>query len=205
MNLYSQVIFPRILDWTMSSSSLVKYRQQVLAGIEGDVLEIGFGTGLNLPYYPNAVRKLAVVDPNPGANRLAQRRIAASGIEVEVHQLSGEALPMADRRFDCAVSTWTLCSIPKVEQALQEIRRVLKPGGCFRFVEHGLSPDPKVRQWQHRLNPLQKMIGDGCNLNRDMAALVAEAGFEIVELEQLYLENTPQFLGYLYRGAAVKA
>lgn len=204
MSFYSQVIFPRILDLSMSSLTLAKYRQEVLAEVEGEVLEIGFGTGLNLPHYPQAARKIVAVDPNPTMKRLAQKRIAASEIEVEFCQLSGEALPMEDNRFDSAVSTWTLCSIPKVEQALQEVYRVLKPGGRFFFVEHGLSPDRNVQVWQNRLNPIQKRIGDGCNLNRNMAQLIEEANLNFERLERRYLENTPEFLGYCYQGVATK-
>ncbi|MDY7014540.1 MAG: class I SAM-dependent methyltransferase [Cyanobacteriota bacterium] len=204
MNFYSQVIFPRFLDLSMSSSMLAPYRQEVLAEVEGEVLEIGFGTGLNLPYYPPTVRKLVAVDPNPTMKRLAQKRIDASDIEVEFCQLSGELLPMDDNRFDSAVSTWTLCSIPKIEQALSEIYRVLKPGGRFFFIEHGLSHSASVQIWQHRLNPIQKRIGDGCHLNRDMERAIAGANFSFERLERRYLENTPKILGYLYKGVATK-
>jgi ubiquinone/menaquinone biosynthesis C-methylase UbiE len=204
MSFYSQVIFPRILDLSMSSSMLTKYRQQVLADVEGEVLEIGFGTGLNLPYYPKTTHKIIAVDPNPTMKRLAQKRIAVSEIEVEFCQLGSEVLPMEDNCFDSVVSTWTLCSIPKVEQALQEIYRVLKPEGRFFFVEHGLSPDRAVQEWQHRLNPIQKRIGDGCNLNRNIEALIEGANLSFERMERGYLENTPKFLGYLYKGVARK-
>ncbi|MBE9117370.1 class I SAM-dependent methyltransferase [Lusitaniella coriacea LEGE 07157] len=203
MGFYSNVIFPRILDLSMSSSMLTPYRQQVLAETEGDVLEVGFGTGLNLPYYPSTVRKIVAVDPNPTMKRLAQKRIDASTIEVEFCQLSGESLPMNDNQFDCVVSTWTLCSIPNIQGALQEIRRVLKPQGRFFFVEHGVSPEPNVEVWQNRLNPLQQKIGDGCNLNRNMEKLINEAGFAIAHLDKLYMERSPKFLGYLYKGTAI--
>jgi ubiquinone/menaquinone biosynthesis C-methylase UbiE len=204
MNFYSNVIFPRILDLSMSSSTLTPHRQEILAEVEGEVLEIGFGTGLNLPYYPPTVRKLVAVDPNPTMKRLAQKRIDASKIEVEFCQLSGESLPMENQRFDTVVSTWTLCSIPNLEQALSEIYRVLKPGGRFYFIEHGLSGDRAVQVWQHRLTPIQKRIGDGCHLNREMERAIAKANFRFERLERLYLENTPKILGYLYKGVATK-
>lgn len=204
MNLYSQYIFPRILDSSMSSPLLARYRQTVLEKVEGKVLEVGFGTGINLPYYPKTIQELVAVDPNPTMKQLAQKRIDGSSIKVDFCQLSGESLPMEDNSFDSVVCTWTLCSIPNVEAALQEIYRVLKPGGRFFFVEHGLSPDRAVQVWQNRLNPIQRRIGDGCNLNRNIARLIADANFKIEEIKQEYVENTPKFLGYFYRGVARK-
>src|SRR5262245_61908413 len=144
MSFFSQVIFPRLCDLLMSKSLLTRHRRQLLAGAYGDVLEIGFGTGLNLPYYPKGVHKLTAVDPNPGMHRLAQKRIKQAGFEVDPHVVSGERLPFEDSRFDCAVSTFTLCSIKDVAQALSEVYRVLKGGGTFLFLEHGLSPEPRV-------------------------------------------------------------
>jgi len=183
MSLYTQMILPRLLDWAMSDPALARYRQEVLAGTEGEVLEIGFGTGLNLPYYRDRIQKITTIDANPGMGKIAQKRIQAARITVEHRVLNGENLPMADCTFDSVVSTWTLCSIAKVEQALKEIHRVLKPGGKFFFVEHGLSDDPKVQVWQHRLTPFQKVIADGCHLDRSIKALI-EHEFEAVKLEQ---------------------
>jgi ubiquinone/menaquinone biosynthesis C-methylase UbiE len=145
MNFFSQVIVPRLCDFLMNKSLPARYRRQLLAGAYGDVLEIGFGTGLNLPYYPRGVHKLTAVDPNPGMHRLAQKRIKQTGIEVDQHVLGGEPLPFEDGRFDCAVSTFTLCSIEDVAQALREAHRVLKSGGTFLVLEHGLSPEPGVQ------------------------------------------------------------
>jgi ubiquinone/menaquinone biosynthesis C-methylase UbiE len=204
MNFYSRYLFPRLLDLTMSGEALAQYRRSLLADTFGEVLEIGFGTGLNLPYYPTTVTRLTTVDPNPGVNTLAQRRIAAARIPVEMHELRGEALPFADHSFDCVVSTWTLCSIPQVEQALREIDRVLKPGGKFFFIEHGLSSDPKVQVWQNRLTPLQKVIADGCHLNRNMRSLV-EAIFSQVQISEFVEASLPKVGGYFYQGMAVKA
>ncbi|MBO1347922.1 MAG: class I SAM-dependent methyltransferase [Hormoscilla sp. GUM202] len=203
MGFYSQVIFPRALDWMMSDPVLTQYRQEVLSEVSGEVLEIGFGTGLNLPHYPETLQKLTEIDSNARMNALAIKRIQSSGIIVANRVLNGENLPMDDNSFDSVVSTWTLCSIAKVEQALQEIYRVLKPGGKFFFIEHGLSDDPKVQVWQHRLTPLQKIIADGCHLDRNMKKLV-ENQFEVLKLEEFYMEKTPKFAGYMYKGIATK-
>lgn len=204
MNFYSQVIFPRLLDWGMSCPTLAQYRRELLAEVQGDVLEIGFGTGLNLPYYPNHVQKITTVDVNPGVNALAQKRIQATAIAVDHRLLNGENLPMADHTFDSVVSTWTLCSIANVDQALQEIYRVLKPSGKFFFVEHGLSEEPQVQVWQNRLTPLQKIIGDGCHLNRQIQQLITANHFQILKLEKFYANGLPKIGGYLYKGVAIK-
>jgi ubiquinone/menaquinone biosynthesis C-methylase UbiE len=176
-----------------------------LANVQGEVLEVGFGTGLNLPYYPSHICHLTTVDVNPGMHTLAQRRIRQSPIRVDYHVLNGECLPMRDHTFDSVVSTWTLCSIHNVVRALREIRRVLKPEGRFFFVEHGLSDNPRVQRWQHRLNPLQKRIADGCHLNRNMRELVEAQQFHLVELHQFYIDGYPKILGYMYQGIAVPA
>ncbi|NJK51101.1 class I SAM-dependent methyltransferase [Candidatus Gracilibacteria bacterium] len=172
MGLYSQVIFPICLDWAMSDATFSHYRQEVLSNVSGDVLEIGFGTGLNLSYYPPQIQKLITVDPNPGMNRRARKRIEESNIIVDNRVLSGEDLPFEDESFDSVVSTWTLCSIPNVDRAIAQIYRVLKPGGKFFFIEHGLSNEPNVRVWQNRLTPIQKVIADGCHLNRNIRQIV---------------------------------
>lgn len=203
MNLYYQLIMPRLLDWSMSDGTFSDYRQQVLAQVSGETLEIGFGTGLNLPYYPKHIKKLITVDANPGMNAIALKRIQTSDIVVEHNVLSGENLPFASESFDSVVTTWTLCSIANVEQALKEIYRVLKPQGRYFFIEHGLSNDAKVQVWQNRLTPIQKVIGDGCHLNRDIKHLV-ENHFSHLTIEQFYSDNLPKILGYLYKGVAVK-
>lgn len=203
MGFYSQKIFPYLLDWSLSDSTFNQYRQEVLAEVEGEVLEIGFGTGLNLSYYPDEIHKLITVDNNPGVHKLAHKRIEKSTITVDHRILSGENLPMADNAFDSVVSTWTLCSIEKVEQAVKEIHRVLKPGGKFFFIEHGLSNEPSIQTWQNRLNPIQNVIADGCHLNRNIRSLV-EQKFNRVDLEEFYVEKTPKFIGYMYKGVGVK-
>ncbi len=203
MGFYSQRILPYLLDWSLSIPIISKYRQEVLANVKGEVLEIGFGTGLNLSYYPDDIYKIMTVDPNPGVHALAQKRIQSSSITVEHKIIGGESLPMADNSFDSVVSTFTLCSIPKVEQALKEVYRVLKPGGKFFFIEHGLSKEAQIQVWQNRLTPLQKVIGDGCHLNRNIRQLV-ENQFSNVILDEFYLEETPKVTGYLYKGVADK-
>jgi ubiquinone/menaquinone biosynthesis C-methylase UbiE len=203
MSFYSEKILPYLLDWSLSSASLVPYRQQLLKDVKGEVLEIGFGTGINLSYYPDTIHQIVTVDPNPGVHRLAQKRIQNANITVDHHILTGENLPMPSSSFNSVVSTFTLCSINNVQQALQEIYRVLKPGGQFFFLEHGLSPDPAVQVWQNRLTPIQKIIADGCHFNRNIQQLV-ENQFEDVQVEAFYLEPEPKFVGYTYRGTATK-
>ena len=204
MGIYSSVIFPRLCDWMMDDPRLAKLRREALAEVGGEVLEIGFGTGLNLPHYPEPIRRITTVDPNPGMNRLARRRIAGSGIEVDQRVLSGEALPLEDESFDSVVSTWTLCSIPDVRRALGEVYRVLKPGGRFVFLEHGLSNDDKVRRWQRRLNPIQRRLADGCRLDLEIEAVVRGQPFRDVKVDHFVLERTPRTHGTMYRGAATK-
>ncbi|MBE9108580.1 class I SAM-dependent methyltransferase [Nodosilinea sp. LEGE 07298] len=203
MGLYNEKILPYLIDWSMAGPTLEHYRQAVLAEVRGEVLEIGFGTGLNLPYYPDHVRQLVTVDPSPGVHHLAQKRIDASPITVDHRMLSGEALPMADDTFDSVISTFTLCSIPQIDQALAEIYRVLKPGGRFFFVEHGLSPDPGIQIWQNLLTPLQKRMAGGCHINRNMRQLI-EQQFDAVDVDADYAEKIPKVAGYFYKGVATK-
>ena len=203
MGLYSRLIFPRLLELSMSSESMTDYRKQLLAEVSGDVLEIGFGTGLNLPHYSAAVTSLTTVDPNEGVGAIAQKRIDASPIPVTVKTLSGEDLPMADASFDNVVCTWTLCSIPDIEKALSEAYRVLKPGGQFFFIEHGLSDEPGIQTWQNRLTPIQRVVADGCHLNRKMDKLVRDA-FDKVEVSEFYGADLPKVMGYFYQGTATK-
>lgn len=203
MGFYAQVIAPRIMDWGLSSPTLAKYRQEVLSNVQGEVLEIGFGTGINLSYYPEQLQKLVTVDANPGMNALAQKRLETSTITVDNRVLNGENLPMPDSSFDCVVSTWTLCSIKNVEQAIAEIHRVLKPGGKFYFIEHGLSNDPNIQVWQNRLNFINKALFVGCHINRNIKQLVATQ-FDDLTIEEFYEPNTPKIDGYMYKGVATK-
>jgi ubiquinone/menaquinone biosynthesis C-methylase UbiE len=203
MGFYSRIVLPRLLDWSMSGPEMAQYRQQLLADVSGQVLEIGFGTGLNLAYYPEHIKQLTAIDINPGMHTIARQRIQASPIQVEHQVLSSDRLPMPGNTFDSVVSTWTLCSIDNVQAALQEIHRVLKPGGKFFFVEHGLSSEPNIQTWQHRLTPLQKIIGDGCHLDRNIKALVEQV-FQNVRFEEFYEQSVPKTFGYFYKGIAQK-
>jgi ubiquinone/menaquinone biosynthesis C-methylase UbiE len=204
MGFYSRVIFPRLCDWMMSDRRMAALRGETLARVGGEILEIGFGTGLNLPHYPEPVRRIAAVDPNAGMGKLARKRIDESRIRVDQHVLSGEELPFDHGSFDCVVSTWTLCSIADADRAVREVHRVLRPGGCFLFLEHGLSEDPGVRAWQRRLNPIQRRLGDGCRLDLDVEAIVRGQPFADVRIERFVMERTPRTHGTMYRGAAVK-
>jgi ubiquinone/menaquinone biosynthesis C-methylase UbiE len=205
MSFYSRHIFPRLMDWAMSLPPVRELRPTALADAAEPVLEIGFGTGLNLPYYPDRVRRLTVLDTNPGMNRRAAKRIADSPIAVERIGLEpGNRLPVEDESFTTVVSTWTLCSIDQIDNAMAEVFRVLRPGGRLLFCEHGLSPDPKVARWQHRLTGLQKCIAAGCRLNRDIAAIVSAQPFEVERCDRFYMPGAPKISGYTYRGAARK-
>jgi len=204
MGFYTLHVFPWLCDRGMDRPHVERYRREVLAQVSGDVLEIGAGTGLNLRHYPPGVEKITTVDPSEGMSRRLQKRIRESGTPVERHLLRAEELPFEDDRFDCVVSTWTLCSIPDVERAVREARRVLAPGGRFVFFEHGLSPDPKVQKWQRRLDRLQRAFAEGCRLDLDVAAVLAKCGFASVEMDGFYMEKTPRTHGYMYRGVATK-
>ena len=204
MGFYSRVLFPRGCDIIMSMPALAPHRKEVLEGVSGNILEIGFGSGLNLAHYPAGIKKITTVDVNAGMNTLAQKRIEQSSIEVESLTLSGENLPMVDESFDSVVSTWTMCSIKNIDQAMSEIYRVLRPGGRLFFIEHGLSDDPKVQKWQNRLNPLQKIWADGCHMNRKINRIIEEPNLRIVKMDQFYMENSPKCLGYTYKGSAIK-
>lgn len=203
MGFYSRTIFPRICEFVLNTPFIANLRHELLGSVHGDVLEIGFGTGLNLPHYPTDIRRLTTVDPNPGMHRLAQKRIKETGIEVDQRLLGGEQLPFEDNAFDCVVSTFTLCSIDQVDRTMSEVFRVLKSGGRFLFLEHGLSPEPSVQKWQHRLNWLEMRLADGCHLDRNIKEIV-NSQFSNTQIEESYLEKTPKILGYSYRGRAMK-
>lgn len=204
MGIYSKYLFPRILDLAMRDPEMKEQRPLVLEHVTGDIFEVGFGTGLNLRYYPENVKKITTADPNAGMNKLAQRRIDESSIEVDHHTMGGEDLPFDDEAFDTVVCTWTLCSIPEPDKALDEFKRILRKGGQFLFIEHGLADDPKVQKWQNRLNRFWKVIGDGCNLNRNHTELIQDHGFSFDEIDNFYFEKGPKFVGYMYRGIARK-
>jgi len=205
MGFYENRILPHVLNAAMNTKAMREERTRSLKDVRGTVLEIGFGSGLNLPHYPAAVTKVVGVDPSQKSAQLARKRIAASSFPVEVIGLPAEKIPVDAGSFESIVSTFTLCTIPDVSGALLEIRRVLKPGGRFYFVEHGLAEDPGIVRWQERLNRLnQKMLG-GCHLNRRISSLITEAGFEIERLEHDNLKGAPKFASFLYRGVAKRS
>lgn len=201
MGFYRDSILPRVINRFMDDDEFVVHRKPCLAGVSGLVLEVGFGSGLNLPHYPPGVQKLYALDPATLGRRLAEERIAACSFPVEFIGLYSEAIPLQDGSVDTAVSTWTLCTISDPAKALREIRRVLRPGGRLHFVEHGRSPEEKVARWQDRITPIQRFVGGGCHLNRKIDALVLEAGFEMEELENVYMKG-PKIGTYLYKGVA---
>ncbi len=204
MTFYSTTIFPWLMDWAMDREVLNRIRREVLSEATGNVLEIGFGTGVNLPFYPSAVTKLTTADPNPGMTALAQARIQASPLSVDPKVLSAEALALPDHAFDTVVSTLTLCSVPDARRAVGEVYRVLKPGGRFLLFEHGQSPDPKVRIWQDWFTPISKIVGDGCHLNRNIGIFLDAHPFAVKSLKNFYLEGSPKMAGYIYQGVAQK-
>jgi ubiquinone/menaquinone biosynthesis C-methylase UbiE len=204
LRLYHHYVFPHLLDFVMSNRMFRKPRDRALAPARGRILEIGFGTGMNLTHYPPTVERIEAIDPDLDLDRYSLPRIAAAPIEVDFHHLDAEHLPFEANRFDTVVSTFTLCSIPDVAHALREIRRVLKPGGQFLFLEHGRSPDPGVARWQDRLNAAWMPLAGGCHLNRPTRELVAEAGLELGPLRNYYLKRAPRFVGYMTEGMALK-
>ena len=205
MGFYHHYVFPRLLDVAMSSRLLRAPRDRTLAPARGRILEIGFGTGRNLGHYPPTVRRIEAVDPDLDLDSVSMPRIAHASIEVDFHHLNAEHLPFEDERFDTVVSTFTLCSIPDVVHALGEVRRVLKPGGQFLFLEHGRSPEPGVARWQSRLNRVWMPVSGGCRLDRPVRDLIDNAGLEIGPLQQYYLKRVPRFVGYLTEGLARKS
>jgi SAM-dependent methyltransferase len=205
LGIYRDKVLPRIVDKACGMKSAEPLRARVCAGVHGQVLELGFGSGLNAPFYPATVTGVSAIEPSDLAWELAGERVATTSIPITRSGLDGQQLPLPDDSCDTALSTWTLCTIPDVGAALAEVQRVLKPGGTFHFVEHGLAPDDDVRRWQHRLEPIQKRLFGGCHLTRPIADLLTGAGFTISELDVFYEAGAPKAMGADSLGVAAIA
>ena len=200
MSLYSRFVLPRLIDLAMRQKRVRERREHLVPRAHGAVLEVGIGSGLNLPYYTSRVRQLAAVDPSAELLAMARSNARRLRVEVQLVQQRAERLPFRAASFDSVLLTWALCSIPDPTAALREIRRVLKPGGELFFIEHGLAREPGVAAWQRRLTPLWRPLAGGCHLDRRIDALIG-AAFRHVELETFYLEG-PRILTYMYEGCA---
>lgn len=203
MGFYENYILPRFINCACGAKPIMKQREKVVPRAAGTVLEIGIGTGLNLPYYNGAqIERLIGLDPSEKSWELAGRRAAGLDFDVEFIGLPGEQIPLEDASVDTVLVTYALCTIPDPVAALQGMRRVLRPQGSLIFCEHGIAPDAGVVKWQDRINPLWRRIAGGCNVNRDIPTLIRSGGFELVDLEQRYLPGTPKFAGYNFWGSA---
>ena len=204
MGFYDKHILPHFLNCACGSKPIKYQREKVVPMAEGLVLEVGIGSGLNIPYYDAAkVDKILGLDPSEELNRMALKVAEDKGIPVEFILSGAEAMPLPDNHVDTVLVTFTMCTIPEVAAANKEMLRVLKPGGKMIFCEHGLAPDTNVSKWQSRIDPICGKIAGGCHLNRDIPGLITAAGFEIEAMEQMYLPSTPKFAGYNYLGTAV--
>jgi ubiquinone/menaquinone biosynthesis C-methylase UbiE len=201
MGIYERWLLPRLLDLAMRNKEATRYRKKMIPAARGRVLEIGVGSGLNLPFYGPDVARLYALEPSEALIAMARRKPGPGGAPVEFLQRSAEEIPLATHSIDTVVTTWTLCTVPDATKALREARRVLKRGGELVFVEHGRAPDPAVERWQLRLNPLWQRISGGCNLDRRIDRFIREAGFDIFDLENEYGKG-PRPFTYTYFGRA---
>lgn len=203
MPFYREQVVPRLIALSCGNSAFNGLRAQTTAGLSGRIVEIGFGSGYNVPLYPPTVERVLAVEPSSTAWRMASQRIAAAPVPVEQVGLDGQSIPLEDGSCDGALCTFALCTIPDPAAALSEVRRILRPGGRFHLLEHGVAPDPRVAAFQHRVEPVQRRIADGCHLTRDPVALVGDAGFAIVDIDQRY-GAWPKAWTYLTRAATVR-
>ena len=206
MGFWNDQVVPRFTDKMLSNRDVMRHRARITDGLHGEVVEIGFGSGLNVPSYPASVTTVYAIDPSLVARELARTRVSSSPVDVRYVGLDGATLPLDDASVDSALSTFTLCTIPDVERALREVLRVLKPGGTFHFLEHGLCPEPDVARWQHRLNGMQQRLAGGCHLDRPIEQMIRDAGFELTVLDHDLLAG-PKFMrpwSYLYEGVATR-
>jgi ubiquinone/menaquinone biosynthesis C-methylase UbiE len=201
VSFYAQRILPGILDMVMRNKEATRYRSAIVSAAAGRVLEIGAGSGLNLPFYGSTVSRLHALDSSPAMLQMARERHSAARFPIEFIEASAEEIPLASRSIDTVVTTWSLCTIPDAAKALREARRVLAPGGTLLFVEHGLAPDPSVARWQRQLDPLWRRVAGGCHLDRRIDRMIGESGFRIVEMESAYARG-PRPFTYMYSGRA---
>jgi ubiquinone/menaquinone biosynthesis C-methylase UbiE len=201
MGFYNDIIFPRICDLAMRNKQLRPIRERVIGAAEGRVLEIGIGSGVNLPFYRPAVREVLALEPAPPLVSMAASKSGTTSVPVRFLEASAEAIPLDEESVDTVVTTWTLCSIPQAATALAEMRRVLRPGGKLLFAEHGLAPDQSVRRWQDRLTPAWRYISGGCHLNRPIRTMIEDTGFRIDRIETGYIPG-PKPMTFMYEGSA---
>jgi ubiquinone/menaquinone biosynthesis C-methylase UbiE len=205
VGIYERRILPRIINVACGTKAVEPLRRRVCEGLAGDVVEIGFGSGLNVPFYPAGVTRVTAIEPADLSWKLAEKRVRAAVVPIERSGLDGQSLSFPDDSFDAALSSWTLCTIPDVDAALRELRRVIKPGGSLHFIEHGLAPDEPVRRWQRRLDPMEQRLFGGCHFTRPIFELLTSAGFTIKELDVFYEQGAPKFAGADSLGIAVPA
>ena len=204
MSIYARRILPRLIDFGMRRKAFLRLREHLVAAARGQVLEIGVGSGLNLPCYHRDLEGLCGIDPSPELLAMARRQAAWVHFPVSLAEGRAEKLPLDDHSVDSVVMTWTLCSVAEPEQALAEIRRVLRPGGSLLFIEHGRAPEAGVQRWQDRLTPFWRKLAGGCHLNRPVDRLIEAAGLRLTELETGYLIAGPRPLTFHYRGRAIR-
>lgn len=204
MGIYRELIFPRLLELTEHYPSIDSIRQRVAEGAMGHVLEIGAGIGTNFWFYPSSITSLTTIETNPALSQRARKRIKFLEFPVDTREGSAEKLPMKSRSFDCVLTTFTLCRVKNIEQSLEEIYRVLKPGGRLLFAAHGHSKDPEILKWQRRLSPVHRILCDGCHFDRRIDEMIKDVGFFYQRLDCHFVEKLPRSLGHFYEGVAVK-